>query len=173
MLNRERIIVFIMIVVIAYGAYNFMSKPEDTAPVEGSPKKLADLKQFVVEAATSLSKEYVSASDQYVIEQAEKQWPQNPFLQTGSPLTSEPFEFRAEVTRENVQLSYTGFIQTPEKLLAIVNGIEYETGEQLNEAGYYIKKISPRNVIIGIQNNQENIVLPLDEAVSISLEAKE
>jgi hypothetical protein len=173
MLNRERIIVIIMIIVVAYGAYNFMSKPKDTALVQGSQKRLADLKQFVVEAATSLSKEYVSAADQYIIEQAEKRWPQNPFLQTGNMLTSEPFEVRAEVTRENVQLSYTGFIQTPDKLLAIVNGLEYETGEQLNEAGYYIKKISPRNVVIGIENNQENIVLPLDEAVSISLEAKE
>lgn len=173
MLNRERIIIIIMIIVVAYGAYTLMSKPEDTALVQGSPKKLADLKQFVVEAATSLSKEYVSAADKYIIEQAEKRWPRNPFLQTGSVLTSEPFEARADVTRESVQLSYTGFIQTPDKLLAIVNGLEYETGEQLNEAGYYIKKISPRNVVIGMENNQENIVLPLDEAVSISMESKE
>ena len=173
MLNREKIIVILMVIVVAFGAYNLFSKPEDTVLVGGSQKKLADLKQFVVEAATSLSNEYISAADQYIIEQAEKRWPQNPFLQTGALLASEPFEARAEVTIESINLSYTGFIQTPDRLLAIINGFEYESGEQLNEAGYYIKKISPRNVVIGMVNNKQNIVLPLDESVSISLEAKE
>jgi hypothetical protein len=111
--------------------------------------------------------------DQYIIEQAGKQWPQNPFLQTGAILTSEPFEARAEVTVDSIKLSYTGFLQTSDKLLAIINGSEYERGEQLSEAGYYIKKISPRTVVIGIRNNKHNITLPLDESVSISLEAKE
>jgi hypothetical protein len=173
MMKRERIIVIAMIIVAVYGAYTFLSKPDNTTLVEGSKKRLADLKEFVVEAATSLSNEYISATDQYIIEQAGKRWPQNPFLQTGALLTSEPFEAHAEVTIESVKLSYTGFLQTPDKLLAIINGSEYERGEQLNEAGYYIKKISPRNVVIGIENNSENIILPLDESVSISLEAKE
>ena len=172
-MKRERIIVIIMIIVVVYGAYSFFSKPEKTTLVHDSKSKLADLKQFVVEAATSLSNEYISASDQYIIEQAGKKWPQNPFLQSGALLTSEPFEARAEVTVDNIKLSYMGFLQTSDKLLAIINGSEYERGEQLSEAGYYIKKISPRTVVIGLKNNKENITLPLDESVSISLEAKE
>jgi hypothetical protein len=173
MMNRERIIVIVMIIVVIYGAYSFFSKSEDTTIVEGSKKRISDLKQFVVEAATNLSSEYVSATDQYIIEKAGKQWSQNPFLQTASLLTSEPFEARAEVTVDSVKLSYTGFLQTSDRHLAIINGTEYEKGEQLSEAGYYIKKISPKHVVIGIRNNTENITLPLDESVSISLETKE
>jgi hypothetical protein len=172
-MNRERIIVIAMIIVVIYGAYNFFSKPDDATIVEGSKKRMADLKQFVVEAATSLSNEYISATDQYIIEKAGKQWTQNPFLRTGSLLTSEPFEARAEVVVDSIKLSYTGFLQTSDKHLAIINGTEYERGEQLSEAGYYIKKISPKHVVIGIKNNTENITLPLDEPVSISLETKE
>lgn len=172
-MKRERIIVVVMIIVVVYGAYSFFSKPEEKRLVQSSKNKLADLKQFVVEAATSLSNEYISATDQYIIEQAGKRWPQNPFLQSGALLTSEPFEARAEVTIDSIKLSYTGFLQTSDKFLAIINGSEYERGEQLSEAGYYIKKISPRTVVIGIKNNKENITLPLDESVSISLEAKE
>ena len=172
-MKRERIIVIVMIIVVVYGAYSFFSKPEEKRLVQSSKNKLADLKQFVVEAATSLSNEYISATDQYIIEQAGKRWPQNPFLQSGALLTSEPFEARAEVTIDSIKLSYTGFLQTSDKFLAIINGSEYERGEQLSEAGYYIKKISPRTVVIGIKNNKENITLPLDESVSISLEAKE
>jgi hypothetical protein len=173
MLNRERIIVIIMIIVVIFGAYSFFSQPEESALVAGSQKRIADLKQFVVQAATNLSQEYISAADQYIIEQAEKRIPKNPFLQTGAVLASQPFEIKTEVATQKVQLAYTGFIQTPKKLIAIINGLEYETGEQLNEAGYYVKKISPRNVVIGMGKNKENIVLPLDESVGISLEAKE
>lgn len=173
MLNRERIIVILMIVVVIYGAYSFFSEPESPSLVAGSQKRLADLKQFVVQAAANLSQEYISAADQYVIEQAEKRIPKNPFLRTGAVLASQPFEIQTEAATETVQLSYSGFIQTPSKLIAIINGLEYETGEQLNEAGYFVKKISPRNVVIGSGKNKENIVLPLDESVGISLEVKE
>lgn len=172
-MKRERIIVIAMIIVAIFGAYNFFSKPKDKALVQGSKKSLTDLKQFVVEAATSLSNEYISATDQYIIEKAEKVWPRNPFLQTGALLSSEPFQARAEVTTQSLRLSYTGFLQTSDKLMAIINGSEYERGEQLNEAGYYIKNISPRHVVIGIKTSSEIITLPLDESVSISLETKE
>ena len=72
-----------------------------------------------------------------------------------------------------MKLSYTGFLQVEDSLLAVVNGMEYETGEQLNQAGYYIKSISPAKVVIGIANNSKTIILPLDEDVSVQKESKE
>ena len=173
MLNRERIIIILMVIAVVYGVYSLFLAPGDEAPVQASKQKMADLKNFVVDAATNLSSEYVSAADKYIIEQAEKTWPESPFLQSGKMLTSQPFEAKADVTVERVQLAYTGFLQTDNSLLAIVNGMEYETGEQLSEAGYYIKSISPNKVVIGIENNPKTIILPLNEDVSIQKEAKE
>jgi len=167
MLNRERIIVLLMIVAVAYGGYNYLLAPKKNTVMGDPKKKLAELKTFVVDAATSLSSESVSSADRYIIEQAEKNWPQNPFLQSGAILTSQPFEAKAEVTVEKIKLAYTGFLQVSDLLLAIVNGMEYETGEQLNEAGYYIKHISPQRVVIGIEKSSKTIILPLDEDVSI------
>ena len=162
-----------MIGAVVYGAYSLFLSPGDKSPAPGSKEKMTELKNFVVDAATSLSSESVSAVDKYIIDKAEKTWPASPFLQTGNILTSQPFEAKAEVTVERVQLAYTGFLQTENSLLAIVNGMEYETGEQLSEAGYYIKSISPNRVVIGVENNPKTIILPLDEDVSIQREAKE
>jgi hypothetical protein len=173
MLNRERIIVILMIVVVIYGAYNLFLAPGDKSPAPGSQEKMAELKNFVVDAATNLTSESVSAADKYIIDQAEKAWPDSPFLQSGSMLTTQPFEAKAEVKVESIKLAYTGFLQTDTSLLAIVNGMEYETGEQLSEAGYYIKSISPNKVVIGMENDPKTIILPLDEDVSIQKEAKE
>ena len=173
MLTRERIIVLLMLVAVAYGAYNFLLAPGDEAPVKETGQTLADLKKFVVDAATSLSSENISAADQYIIQQAEKAWPDSPFLQTSAIITSEPYVAKAEVSVETVRLAYTGFLQTDDNLLAIVNGMEYETGEQLGQAGYYIKSISPGKVVIGVENSPKTIILPLDEGVDIQKESKE
>ena len=173
MLNRERIIVVLMIVVVIYGAYSLFLQPGDPSPVPGSQEKMTELKNFVVDAATNLTSESVSAADKYIIEQAEKAWPDSPFLQSGNMLTSQPFVAKAEIKVESMKLAYTGYLQTENSLLAIVNGMEYETGEQLTKAGYYIKSISPNKVVIGIENNPKTITLPLDEDVSIQKEAKE
>ena len=135
MANREKIILLVMAVVVAYGGYAYFFNPDQNVVVESSKQTLSELKKFVVDAATNLSNEYISAADKYIIDQAEKVWPQDPFLQAGTLLTSEPFEARAEVTVQTVQISYTGFLQTSDTLIAIVNGTEYETGDQLNETG--------------------------------------
>ncbi len=174
MVNREKIIILAMIIVVAYGGYSYFFDSGDNIVVQGSKQKLSEMKKFVIDAATSLSNEYISAADKYIIDQADKVWPQDtPFLQSGAHLTSEPFEARAEVTVQTVQISYSGFLQTPDTLIAIVNGNEYETGDQLSETGYYVKKISPAKIVLGLENNSDTIVLPLDEPVNMSLEERE
>jgi hypothetical protein len=159
-----------MIIVVAYGGYSYFSDSDDQAIVSSSRQKLAELKKFVIDAATNLSNEYISAADKYIIDQAEKVWPQDPFLKAAAPLTSEPFQASAEVTIQTVQMFYTGFLQTSDALIAIVNGSEYETGDQLSDAGYYVKQILPSKIILGIENSPDTITLPLDEPVNISLE---
>jgi hypothetical protein len=173
MANREKIILVVMVLVIAYGGYTYFSNSDNDAGINNSKENLSELKKFVIGAATNLSQDYISAADKYIIEQAEKVWPQDPFLQVGKRLTSEPFEARAEVTVQTVQISYTGFLQTSDTLIAIVNGTEYGTGDQLDETGYYVKKILPTKIVLGAENNPDTITLPLDEPINMSLEEKE
>ena len=162
-----------MIVVIAFGGYTYFFNSGDDATTGKSKQSLSELKEFVVDAATNLSNETISSADKYIIDQAEKVWPQDPFLQAGTHLTSEPFKASAEVKVQTVQISYTGFLQTSDALIAIVNNSEYETGDQLNEAGYYVKRILPTKIVLGIEDNPDTIILPLDEPVNMSLEEKE
>ena len=170
MLNRERFIIILMLIVVAYGGYSYFFDVGDQAIVATSREKLAEVKKFVIDAATNLSNEYISAADNYIIDQAEKVWPQDPFLKTAAPLTSEPFQASAEVTVQTVQMYYTGYLQVADTRIAIVNGSEYETGEQLSDAGYYVKRIMPNKIVLGIENSSDTITLPLDEPVNVSLE---
>jgi len=171
MVTRQRVILLLMVAVILYGVYNFFFSRPETTVVKSSMKRLEELKTFVVDAATNLSREYVSAADRYIIQQAEKAWPRNPFLQTGELLKSKPVEARAGVSIETVQLAYTGFLQISDRFLAIVNGMEYEVGEQLAEVGYFVENITPAAVVIRSESSPKKIVLALDEATDVVLKS--
>lgn len=162
-----------MIIVVAYGGYTYFSDSGVKTALDNPQRDLSELKKFVIGAAKNLANESISAADRYIIDQAEKVWPQDPFLQTGIPLTSEPFKASATVTVQRVQMAYTGFLQTSDSLIAIVNGTEYETGDHLNETGYYVKRILPSRIVLGVENKPDTITLPLDEPVNMSLEEKE
>ena len=38
---------------------------------------------------------------------------------------------------------------------------------------YYVKRILPTKIVLGIENNSDTMILPLDEPVNMSLEEKE
>ena len=80
MANREKIIILVMIIVVAYGGYSYFTDSGGSTIMESSKQNIGELKKFVVDAATSLSNDYISSADKYIIDQAEKVLPQNPFL---------------------------------------------------------------------------------------------
>ena len=49
------------------------------------------------------------------------------------------------------------------KNIAILNGLEYEEGEELEKSGFIIRKIFPEQVIIEIKGKQKEIAIPLEE----------
>ena len=47
--------------------------------------------------------------------------------------------------------------------LAIINGIEYEAGDELDFGGHIVKSISPKRVVVGPAGDATNFILPLEE----------
>ncbi len=58
MANREKIILLVMIIVVAYGGYTFFSNSGTKTIIDNSKQNLSELKNFVIGAATNLSNEY-------------------------------------------------------------------------------------------------------------------
>ena len=58
---------------------------------------------------------------------------------------------------------YTGYLQMGSRTMAIINGLEYQLGDELQSGGRIVKEIDPLKVVIGPRADDRNMILPLEE----------
>jgi hypothetical protein len=163
MSKREKIIVGLMILVVIYGAYSLFFESSGTKPKgEAGSKAAKSVDVFVAEIAQSLSGLDLTGPGAYVMSRAETSWERDPFLDFeltpsggGDPVV--------ESIDIDTVLTYSGFLRMGNRGLAIINGMEYETGEMLEETGYVVKKITPTQVVVGVAGRSKEYVLLLTE----------
>lgn len=174
--RREIIIILLMIIAVLFGGYSFFFTSPSKTDIEGKGKGLEALNKFIVDVAENLKKKDLSETDNYIIQQALAEWKREPFVKP--QLYVEPVELEEEdsdqeeevITAQELNLIYSGYLEAVDKQLAIINGMEYETGEMLGQEGYFIKSIFPTRVVIGIMGRKNDIILPIEETDTLSLE---
>lgn len=164
MAKREKVILMIMSVVVVFGIYNFLfsssAKKKPVATVIGA----AETNKFIVDVANSLKDDFTE-TNMYIIRQARNEWSQDPFWHTErQPETKAEVivESRKEAKAQESRV-YTGYLEMGEHKLAIINGAEYELGDELGRGGPIIKSIDPKQVIIAVPGTADEIILPLKE----------
>lgn len=162
-----------MIIAILVGGYfTFFTSPS-TTDIERGGKGLEDLNKFVADVVKNQNENNLSEADNYVIKLASSGWKGEPFVKPQLFVKpEEPEEDDEEeeeiITAQQLKLIYSGYLEVIDKKLAIINGIEYEIGEKLDNGDYYVKKIFPNRVVIGIQKGKQELIIPLDETDTIS-----
>ena len=173
MSNREKIIVGLMLLTVVYGVYVlfFEGKGKSSAtPIASvsATQQLENLNAFITKVAEA-SKAGLSKEDTYIISRAESAWKQDPL--TTVELTDRPED---EIKRQNQQVaqtagpqlnvSYTGFMQMGDKKFAIINGLEYAAGDELEQGGFVVHSITPKQVVIlSTDGSKKKFVFPLEE----------
>ncbi len=164
MAKREKIILSLMILsVLLYGGYYFSSTKPSGTGIERPEKKGEKLNKFVTDIAVRLKKKDISQTDKHIIAMAKREWAGDPFLRGELPLESQLKQERVEASALNVNFIYSGFMEMGDSRLAVINGIEYVVGEELNPGGYIVNSISPARVVIGIKGTNQTIILPVEE----------
>jgi len=163
MSKREKIIVFFMALSLVYGFYVFfIEAPGSKRGGTVGSSKLESLNKFISHVA-ELTKGSLSEIDSYIIEKAPKQWDKDPLLSSDTGFQFKAENTEADVSAMKVNIKYTGYLNMGTKNFAILNGLEYEEGEELEKGGFIIRKIYPERVIIVIKGQQEEITIPLEE----------
>ena len=173
MTNREKIIVGLMLLTVAYGVYAlfFEGKGKSgTTPIAtiSATQELENLNTFITKVAEA-SKAGLSKEDTYIISRAESAWKQDPL--TTVELTDRPED---EINRQKKQItqttgpqlnvSYTGFMQMGDKKFAIIDGLEYTAGDELVQGGFEVRSITPRQVVIvSTDRSKKKFIFPIEE----------
>ena len=154
-----------MAVAILYGIYDFYIAPGTKSASINSEKKTAELEAFMADITAKMTKKSLSAADLYVIERAETEWQRDPFYEKKSfrdwKMLKEPKADKDSKTEPG--FNYSGYLKFDKKEMAIVNGIEYESGNNLETEGYVLEKIYPDRVVIVNKKSRSRIEAHLQE----------
>ncbi|MCP4579477.1 MAG: hypothetical protein GY846_24660 [Deltaproteobacteria bacterium] len=167
MTTRERIILVVMFLAVAYGIYAlFLSSPSKitSSDTKGQETRLNTL---IADVSEALKKETITEPDLHTIARAEAEWTNDPFYASKFSVLDEAGKTPGTIDavfREG-DLFYSGYLKMGEKKVAIINGVYYRIGNELEQGGYIVRDISPTRVRLKIKGKKEEITIPLVEDV--------
>ena len=166
--KRQKIILAVMTLTILYGLFQFLFiSPADTNSMV-SKTQIEGLKTSISSLALSLSAGNLSDAEGYIIDISDDEWQKNPFKEL---LAQEFPEAEAIVPlkvniKEEETLSvfiFSGFLSMGDNHFAIINGLEYETGDELETDGYIVQQIKSDEVLLKKANEDKTISVILSE----------
>ena len=83
----------------------------------------------------------------------------NPFEKpkTAAPPRNRP---RSDPASPSVTYIYSGYVEVDKKRLAIINGMQYQVGDQLESGRYVVRSIEPEKVVVEDAGKREQLILP-------------
>lgn len=160
--KREIVILAIAALLVLYALYVYVIADRQKAKKDATGGGNAKMETIMSGFTDELNKNKLSPFDHFVIERAQMGWMKNPFLNRDV--------YRKWLAKDSggigataLKIIYSGFVDTGENRLAVLNGIEYRIGEELKEQGYILKNIAPSKVIIFDKKAGNNLEIPLQE----------
>jgi hypothetical protein len=129
-------------------------------------KSILDAQAFVEEQKQTLLQVELKPHEQLMIRMLLEDSPPNPFARQWSRTISDQKNINRLSSVEPV-LSYEGYIRCGERIIALVNGEEYEVGDKIAHVPLSIRKITPEQIDVEnpktISQSRLSIqILPLD-----------
>ena len=152
--KRQKIILGMASLAVLYGLYDAMivSRQKSGAAGPGSVSA-GDVQAFISQAASDIRNAQTDFNAS-VASCAGRPWVRNPFS----------MKERASGAQRRLDFSYTVYLESAGRTVAIIDRAEYQVGEQLeNHEGFFVKEITPSQVIIENRPAKTEIAVPLHE----------
>jgi hypothetical protein len=172
MKRREQVILLMAAAGALYAVWTLFLAP---APGNGKGSVVLDragLEKTVTEVKDLVDKSKPDALESFILVRASSPLPRDPFHRTTSP-----GEVPSVKDNSAEVFVYSGYLEMGNERFAIINGMEYRLGEELETAGYYVAAIERHRVTIERrvpgQAASNRIVTPLNEVEDVFDKKKE
>jgi hypothetical protein len=158
MSKREKIIIAATLLVALVAVYIQFFAPGGKNGSPDPEEINQELGSFVSETSTLIAQAKPAENAVYKAMRAVEPWRADPFLKIDEQLSlekSQEISFPAFL--------YTGFVGMESKKVAVINGMEYESGDELSPPEFILKHIYPERIIIGIKDGKQETTVPLVE----------
>ena len=160
------IIIGVMVLVILYAAYDFLAPKKKGITVD-SVQQTTDLNAFVAETTASLGKDTTVSLGTLIFSRAEKEWTQDPFLDSKSykawAQTRTTAQTAAGTGVKKIEFVYSGYLGSKKRSMAVINGMEYKEGEALDTPGFVLRSVSPARVVIENRGSGATLNIPMQD----------
>ena len=149
MSTREKILVGLMLVAVCLGSLMLFSDGQKKKQPSASSDNPNSITLMLTNLAGQFGGNSLLEQHQHVLSMARSSW-RNIFL-VGDAMVAQPAGalISADIPPSDGSLVYSGYIETPQRRVAIINGIEYIVGEQLDQSQLVIRHIDSHRVVLG------------------------
>jgi hypothetical protein len=166
-LNKRQVVILgIMVIMVIYGIYAFLGTPQAKKGGEDLATRSTQLKSFVSTLVATASSDGPGMFDTYVLSQAKADWKGDPFLERSSYRDWMKAKQAAKTegpAAKKVTINYTGFVEAGGRKVAIINGVEYGVGDQLEAEGYVLRSILPGKIVVESRSDNTRLEVPFQE----------
>jgi hypothetical protein len=132
---------------------------------------------MITDLAVGLSKEGPTEGDKYITERAEGGWDKDPFFKDKVSVSKDKMQIReADGEKANrradvlpdFSFTYSGYLEMPGVKIAIINGLEYEAGDEIIGGPFVLRGIYPNKVVIGVkgvEGKKGELTVPIEEEI--------
>ncbi len=168
MSKREKIIVSLMILAVLYFVYTFLgaADKQETSPTAASSPEAA--LNMAEELRGKLARgEFNPPPSAALLTGLENGWREERFVAASFNLSSlaaqKAREQEASLNAEEVEaavaeLAYSGFMELESRRLAVINGSEYEVGDQVGD-GLVLERINAYSLLLS--RGGHSVILPI------------
>ena len=157
MAKREKILLFGALLAVLFGIFYLVRPQQKIDHPDLSSARIEETREFIEKVTTELQKQALSETENYLMAKAALEWAGDPFV--GKKLMP-PTEAKRFDTLNAQDLIYTGYINSGTRKLAIINGLEYQVGEQLITGGFIVRRIDPDAVTLESTGVQGTVSVP-------------
>jgi len=152
--TREIILVAAMLAAVLYGAYDFFVVSPPNPSGTGGGGNAVQIDALIAEASKVLAEGRSYPVYAAVVEGAGTDWGRDPFYADKGPAVSTP---------TLGPVAYTGYLEIGARRIAVIDGVSYEIGDELEVGGYRVKRIRSSSVVIEEKGTGKGITVPLLE----------
>ncbi|MFW5975637.1 MAG: hypothetical protein ACOCP6_02630 [Desulfosalsimonas sp.] len=157
MSRREKIIVGLMIAAILYGAFELLVPAREQKESQSPEAELQSAEQVAEDISGEMQDSELGPGELHVLKLAGSKWERDPFYR----LPENPGSGTGKAADNDGAegLSYTGYLDVGGNKMAIINGVEYRPGQQIENTDAVIQSVSAERVVLRSNDTGEQITL--------------
>jgi hypothetical protein len=162
---REKVFISLVAAAGLFALISLLYPSSSTGTAERSERQAAQLNDFSSKLALQMARNGVLPFEAAAIKKAAEPWKKNPFLKMKRRDQVEKDQTKKTPDAVDApKLAYSGYLRMGKRILAIIDGLEYEAGERLTDRPTLaLQRISSDRIVLVQTDTGAKIVVPMEK----------